>query len=194
MLDILRRRDALSAGDYAEARTKLRQANFSLMPVTCDELINIVNATSVKDGTLVVTAELRALKEGILALKMWGTLQSPKELAWLSNTLESSVLALQQLWSDGFDEATVYAQSDWLLELADVKGWTHCLQEDKQSMLKRYRISMVLLTLLPKGKSLHIRNAYWDWLDSRVLHQLKTEDPESYTFVLSHLKLSLIHI
>ena len=110
--------------------TTLRRANFALTPVTAAELNSLFANSTVSDGVLEETGELRAIREGIHRVRMCNMLQSPKELAWLNGVTQSCLSSLKEQWKDGFEEATSIARSEWLIDLSDVRRWTHRLDGD----------------------------------------------------------------
>ena len=188
ILDVFKRREAISATRYTEARTKLRRANFTFMPLNIEELRSMINSASAKDGVLIESAELRAIRESILRIKMCDVLQSPKELVWLGNIHAACLLTLKQQWEKDFSEEEAIARSDWLVQLADVKGWTHCLNEEPQHLVERYRVWLARLVSLAADQPLDVKQAYWRWLNSRFLDLVKDEEPATYNYLISHAK------
>ncbi|RXZ38633.1 hypothetical protein D9O50_03765 [Oxalobacteraceae bacterium CAVE-383] len=188
ILDTLQRRGAISAPHKQEARTALRRANFVLMPLDHVELSALISVASIADGKLIETAELKAIRENILRIRMSEVLQSPKEITWLNNMLGACLATLKAQWTIGFDEHTAIARSDWLLALGDVKGWAHRLDEDAQQLMTRYRNWLSLLMTLPIIQPEPIKIAYWNWLDSRFLESIEEEDSETYAFLIEHAK------
>ena len=180
LLDLLVERGAISEDRRQDALTTLRRANFALTPLTAGELNSFfVNAT-VRDGVLEETGELKAVREGVESVRMCNVLQSPKELAWLNGLTQACLSSLEEQWKDGFDEVTAIARSDWLIELSDVRRWTHRLDEDVEQMKERYRSWVLVLMMLPATQPHSVKEAYWRWFDLRVLGPLQEEEPDTY--------------
>ena len=188
LLDLLKDRGGITAEQRQEAFTTLRLANFALMPVGVEELTALIDNSSVSGGILEETAELRAVRESIQRVQMTSILQSPKELAWLDCVTQTCLLTLKEQWKDGLDEALAIARSNWLLALSDVRGWTHCLNENTQQLMERYRNWVVKLVMLPAIQPEPVKQAYWCWLDLQVLHPIEEEDPDSYRFLIERTK------
>lgn len=189
ILDILHRRNVLSAQRNQEARTTLRRANFALMPLDSAELSDLLSAAPVTaDGVLTETAELRAIRESILRVRMSESLHLLKELTWLNSIIGACLLALQDQWKVGMDEQAAVARSEWLLTVGDVRGWTHQLNEDLQHLIERYRNWLALLMVLPIAQPVSVREAYWRWFEIRIFGPIKEEDPETYAFLIERAK------
>ncbi len=184
LLDVLVERGSISVERRQDALTRLRQANFALTPLTVEELHVLVSNSRVSGGTVEETAELRAIREGIQRVQMSNMLQSPQELTWLNGVIQACLVCLKEQWNDGFDEATAVARSDWLLALGDVRAWTHRLDDNVEQLAERYRNWVLVLMTLPARQHQSVKEAYWRWLDSRVLEPLQEEDPETYQYLV----------
>ena len=68
-----------TAEERLEYRTRLRQAGYFFIPVSEDELAHHLDASMVEDGKFVETAELKAIRENILQVRMSTWLQLPEE-------------------------------------------------------------------------------------------------------------------
>ena len=188
LLDVLEAQGTIPAEQRREAITKLRRAGFGLIPVTAEELTELITVAPVVEEVLTETAELRAVRESILRVRMGDILQSPIELTWLNGVTRSCLLTLRALWKDGLDEAAVSARSDWLLELGDVRGWTHRLNETSEQLMARYCTWVAMLSLVPVSESQSVKEAYWRWFESRMLNPIKEEDPNSYRSLVGWAK------
>ena len=188
LLEVLVECGAISRDRKLDAFTTLRRANFALTPLTAGELNVLITNSTVSDGILEETAELRAISESIQRVRMSNMLQSPKELTWLEGVTQGCLFSLKGQWKDGLDEATVVARSDWLLALSDMKGWTHRLDDNVEQMMARHRYwVLALMTLLAKQPQ-SVNEAYWRWFDSRVLGPLQEENPDTYRYLVEWAK------
>ena len=189
LLDSLQRRGALSAAKVLEARTALRRANYALLPLRQEELAEFIFSAPVLKGTLVETAELRMIRESVQRVRMSDLLQLPKELPWLNNLFGVSLMVLKQQWTDDLDEATACARSDWLLQLCDVRGWTHRFDEGVPQLEDRYLNWVKLLMMLAVAESQAVQEAYWRWFGSRILEPIADMDGNAYGRLLEHAKV-----
>ena len=189
LLDSLRRRGALSAARVLEARTALRRANYALMPLHHEELSELISVAPVVNGTLIETAELRIIRESVQRVRMSDLLQFPKELPWLNSLVGASLLVLKEQWTGDLNEAAACARSDWLLQLSDVRGWTHRLDENAQQLRDRYLNWVSLLMMLAAAQSKTVKEAYWRWFGSRILSPIADEDCNLYVLLLERAKV-----
>ena len=137
LLDGLVSFGAITPDSRLEYRTRLRQASYFFVPVEDAELAHHLNASPVQDDKVIETAELKAIRENILCVRMSGWLQLPPEIAWLDTTLHVLIRALKGLWRAGSDLAAVKARSDWIMEQINVRGWAHRFGvENEESVAK----------------------------------------------------------
>jgi hypothetical protein len=101
LLDALVASSALSDDDRLEHRTRLRRAGYFFVPVSVDELERCLGESTVAKGKVIETAELKAIRESILRVRMSDWLQLPEEAPWLDGTLKAFVHVLRKLWVDG---------------------------------------------------------------------------------------------
>ena len=188
LLDVLVERGAIAEDQRQDALTTLRRANFALTPLTPGELNSLTTNCTVSDGVLDETGELKAIREAVQRLRMGNVLQSPKELTWLNGVLQACLYCLKEQWKDGLDEATAVARSDWLIALADVRGWTHRLDNNVEQLMERYRNWVLMLMLLPATQPQAVKEAYWRWLEVRFLEPLQEEDPHTYQYLVEWAK------
>ena len=188
VLDVLAECGAISESRRQDALTTLRRANFALTPLTFAELNTLIANSTVRDEVLEETAELRAIRESIQRIRMSNMLQSPKELTWMNGVTQACLNCLKEQWKEGLNEATAVARSDWLLALSDVRAWTHRLDENVVQLMERYQNWVLALMILPAKQQQSVKEAYWRWLDSRVLELLQEEDPEIYQYLVEWAK------
>ena len=184
LLDVLVERGVVSEERRRDALCILRRANFALTPISGEELNSLIEYSTVTDGVLEESGELRAIRESIQRLRMTNVLQAPKELAWLNGLSQACLFALKQQWREGLDEEMVVARSDWLLTLFDVRGWTHRLDDSVVELQERYRSWILVLMMLCTGKPQSIKEAYWRWFDSRLVESLREHDPDTYYYLV----------
>jgi hypothetical protein len=159
------------------------------MPLSVQELADLVSSAPILNGTLVETGELRAIRESIQRIRMSDLLQFPKELPWLNSVLGASLLVLKQQWTGELDEAAACARSDWLLKLSDVQGWTHRLNEGAEQLADRYLNWVALLMMLAVAQPRPVKESYSRWFGSRILNPIANEDSKAYVLLLERAKV-----
>lgn len=188
LIDILLQKNAISAGQRHELLTRLRRANFAMIPVTAEDLNTIILNCNVKNGVLEETAEIKSIRESIERLRMSNTLQLPKEQVWLSKVSMAAFVCLKNQWTDGLDETKATARSDWLLRFTDPKAWIHRDAEVANHLGERYCAWLWLLSTLSISQQQAVSKTYWDWLDTRILFPIQEGEPKIYKDFLSWIK------
>lgn len=186
LLDALASAGAISSDDRLEFRTLLRQAGYFFVPVSDDELARHLNASAVKDDKVIETAELKAIQENILRIRMSDWLQLPKEAPWLDTTLKAFIRVLKSLWRDDADLSSVTARSNWIVDQVDVRGWAHSLgPENGDNIVKTGRGAHILMLLTPPSDAAQeVKDAYWSWVEETVLAPIKEQFRDLYAWIV----------
>jgi len=166
------------------------------MPVSIDELTHHIDASTVKDDKVIETAELKAIRESILRVRMSTWLQLPKEAPWLDALLKTFISVLKNLWKAGADFSSVRARSDWILDQIDVRGWAHSLGgENGDNMVKIGRGAHTLLLLSPPADALpEVKDEYWSWIEDRVLAPIKEQYPDLYSWIIEWQRRQVAYV
>ena len=190
LLDWLTSADVITPDSRLEYRTRLRQAGYFFAPVEDVELTHHLNASPVQDDNVIETAELKAIRENILCVRMSEWLQLPHEVAWLDTTLHVLIRVLKGLWQAGTDLAAVTARSNWIVELINIRGWAHRFGVGNEEFTVKAKQGLLTLTLFtpPSDASQEIKNAYWNWVEDRVLLPIKEQDPDLYAWIVEQEK------
>ena len=190
LLDGLASFGAITPDSRLEYRTRLRQAGYFFVPFDDAELAHHLNASPVQDDKVIETAELKAIRENILCVRMSEWLQLPPEIAWLDTTLHVLIRVLKGLWRAGTDLAAVTARSNWITEQINIRGWAHRFEiENAESAVKaKQGLITIILFTLPSDAPQDIKSAYWGWLEARVLVPMKEQDPDLYAWVVEQEK------
>ena len=186
ILDALAAVGAISIDDRLERRTLLRRAGYVFVPVSDEELARHLNASGVWNDQVVETAELKAIRENILRVRMSDWLQLPKEAPWLDMTLKAFIRVLKGLWKDGADLAAVTVRSNWLVDLLDVRGWAHSLgPENGDNVVRLGRGAHILMLLVPPTDvPQEVKDAYWGWVEDRILAPIKEQFPDLFAWIV----------
>ena len=186
LLDALVSAAVISNDDRLEYRTRLRRAGYFFVPINEEEVEQCIRASDVSDGNVVETAELKAIRESVLRVRMSNWLQLPNEAPWLDTTLRAFINVLKKLWQDGadIDEATV--RSNWLADQIDVRGWAQSLTpENADNLISIGRGKFILLLLTqPSCVQQKIVDAYWRWMEERILAPVNEQFPDLYGWLV----------
>lgn len=195
LLDALVSSGTISPQDRSEYSTLLRRGGYFLVPVNEDELSAYLDAAGVHQDKVVETAELKAIRENVLRVRMSTWLQLPEEAPWLNTLLTTFIRVLKNQWNDDADIASVRARCDWIIDQIDVRGWAHSLGgEGGDNLVRVGRIAYIMLLLLsPADESPDIKDQYWNWIEERVLIPIKEEDPDLYARIIEAQRQQVIH-
>lgn len=149
MIDSLYSKHEINLDQMFDYRIKLRQAGYLFVGITKNELEYHLSTISVADDCVVETAELKAIRENILRIRMSHFLQLPKESPWLDNLMQALILTLKAQWRSEIDEVTASARSEWLLQCLDIRGWAQCfVAGDSVNMIIHGRSAQIMSLLL----------------------------------------------
>ncbi len=185
-VDLIEGLSSLDVEDRSKYRTLLRQAGYFFMPLEDAELARYLEGAIVKDGKVVETAELKAVRENVLRVRMSTWLQIPEEAPWLDALFKTLIRVLKGLWKPDVDLAGVRARCDWIMDQFDVRGWAHTLAgENRDHMVKIGRGLYVLMLLMPLPDSLReVRDEYWNWIEDRILSSVKEQYPDLFSSIV----------
>lgn len=195
LIEALHEKDEITFKQLINFRTELRRASYLFISVTSEELEYQLAGTEVIDGSLVESAELKAIRENILRIRMSHFLQLPKEAPWLINLFNTFSNTLKAQWKPDIDETTSIARSEWLLKQLDVRGWSHCLisTEGEAIQLLNHGAQFMTLLLAPLEMSSETKEKYLEWIDMRLLANIREEDPDFYSWIINRVKELVSH-
>ena len=187
-IDILFSTGSKTAEERMKYRTRLRQAGYFFMPVSEDELAHHLNASTVEEGRVCETAELKAIRENILHVRMSPWLQFPEEIPWLKTLQEVFIRVLKNLWRADANFPHARTRSDWIMEQIDIRGWIHIFgRETGVNILKTGHAAYILMLLMPPDKvSREVEDKYWNWVEERVLGPIKERHPDLYSLIVEN--------
>ena len=191
LLDALVSANKISNDHRLACRTLLRQAGYLFIPVSDDELIQHLNTSVVKNDKVVETAELKAIRENVLRVRMTDWLRLPGEAPWIDETMRVFAIALRNLWKGGSDLTEITARSNWLLEQVDIRGWAHSYgKEVGDNIVSTGRGAITIMLLAPfSDVSKEIEDAYWTWLEAQVLNPIKEQFPDLFAWLVKEYKM-----
>jgi hypothetical protein len=186
LLDHLVSADSITPEERMEYRTLLRRAGYSFIPVSEDELSCHLEASPVMDGKVIETAELKAIRETVLRIRMTSWLQLPMEAPWLDSFLKSFVLVLKGVWRTDADLSSVRARANWIMDQVDLRGWAQTFGGEKGDALVKIGRGAYILMLLspPTDAPAVVKDAYWSWIEERVLAPIKEQYPDLYSWIV----------
>ncbi len=196
LLDALHAKGNLTFEQLLDYRTTLRRAGYLFIPITSDELEYYMAVTDVIDGHLVETAELKAIRENLLRIRMSRFLHLPKEALWLSSQMQVFSHTLKAQWSPAIDNSIARVRSEWLLKQLDIRGWSPCFANDEGiHIIENVYVAQIMSLMMPPMKiSAETKEKYWEWIEELLLSDLKTENPEIYSLIIRRVQELISHI
>ncbi|MBL1272106.1 MAG: hypothetical protein COB25_006630 [Oceanospirillales bacterium] len=193
LLDGMVEAGVISLDENFKCRTQLRQGGYFIIPVHHDELTKHLNECQVTNDKLNETAELKAIRQNLLRIRMGDWLQLPKENPWLSATISVFIDVLRDMWKSNVEQVKARALSNWILDQIDIRGWIHFLgASTSEHDVNFQRTQQIIMLLAPlSGVAPEISVAYWEWLGERVLIQLKEESPNLYNSIVEKMRNSV---
>lgn len=176
----------ISNSQLVEIETRLRRAGYLFIPVSKDGIKLNLLAAETNNENIVETAELKAIRESILRVRMSDWLQLPHEALWLNEVFKVFVSVLRELWINGAELDQVIARSNWLADQIDIRGWAHCFNKKiADNVVETGRGPYILLLLTPPMDTQQsIVDAYWGWVETKFLEPIKEQFPKLYAWIL----------
>ncbi|GAV12970.1 hypothetical protein [Paenibacillus sp. NAIST15-1] len=184
----------ITSNNRLEYRTKLRRAGYVFIPVDDYELTTHLEDSSVINGKVFETAELKAIRESILSVRMWNWLQLPKEALWLNSIFDVYHRVLKNFWRDEADLSTVIAYSDWILGQLDIRGWAHKYEDGNYLVNAGRGIFILLLLSPPPNVQNAIKVEFWNWITDNVLTPLREQFHDLFDAIVEWNKRQIIDI
>ena len=181
LLNALVTADFITVSDLFEFKTRLRRAGYFFVPIGEDELTTHLNEASGTDSRLNEVAELAAIRESILSVKMSDWLLLPKESPWAENAEMALVRALRTLWEPEADLSSVVARSNWIVDQLDVTNGDNVLESGRSSLIP-------VLLVPPTNAPEKIRNAYLNWAEEKILVPYREQYPGLFNLIVTDYK------
>ena len=170
-----------------DLKTKLRRGGYCFVPVDEEEFFELVVSATMGPEGINETAELKAIADNILRVRMSDWLQLPKEALWLENIFKILARVIKRLWVENENVADVIARSNWVLDILDVRGWAHCIQFQDMKSIKFIRGPQVSLLLhSPEELSGEKKKEYWGWLEEVLIEPIRSNEPDLYRWLVDH--------
>ena len=186
IIDLLVSTGSKTNEERMEYRTRLRQAGYIFVPVREDELVHYLNASTVEEGKVIETAELKAIQENLLCIRMRPWLQLPKEAYWLNTLLMVFIRVMKDLWKPDANFSDARVRSNWIMAQIDIRGWAHSFgKEHGNNIINTGRGAYILLILIPPDDvPQQVKDEYWNWVEETVLTPIKEQYPDLYSWIV----------
>ena len=192
VIDVLVSTGSKTAEERMGYRTRLRQAGYFFVPVSENELAHHLKASTVEEGRVCETAELKAIRENILHVRMNPWLQFREEIPWLETLQEVFIRVLKNLWRADADLSHARTRSDWIMDQIDIRGWVHVFgRENGVNILKTGHGTHILMLFMPPRE---VKDEYWNWVEERVLGPIKERHSDLYSLIVENQRKLIAEI
>ena len=192
-LEALQAGGVLTSEERRAYRTQLRRAGYFFIPVEHDELADCLRDSDVEGERVIETAELRAIRESVLCVRMSNCLQLPEEGAWLDQVISVSTRVLRELWRDGSDVADVRVRANWIMRQIDIRGWVQAFSENGENLMHHVRGEQILRLIAPPvDVGPDVKEAYHTWVDEEYMKPVRDGDPVLYAEIVGRLRQSIV--
>lgn len=189
LLELLASTGSITADDLLEYKTRLRQAGYIFVPVSEKELAHHLDASSVKDNKINETAELKAIRENILRVRMSSWFQFPQEVPWLNSVFVAFLKVLNSLWHANAELTSTRVKSDWIITQIDMRTWAHLFHGNADEInMASIGAPIRLMFKPPVEATREIKDEYWNWLEQSVLVPIKEHVPDLYSWIVESQK------
>ena len=133
---------------------------------------------------------MKAIRENLLLVRLSGCNLSVDEGDWLSSLFMKFREVLKELWKRGGDLSDLRVRSDWVSSQLDIRGWAQSFERESAEYVVNagHEAHVTSLLLLPIEELQDLKEEYWDWLEKRVLGQIKEESPELYRVLVERFR------
>lgn len=192
----LRSEDLISEDELTAHRTTLRRSGLVLFPTDREELSVLIGRAGVRDGQMVETAELRALRENLQLALMRRFLKLPDEAGYLQALSRAAVQSILRQWTDAIPDDVARARCRWLMARADMRDWVAMIEEGSGGGLALHGLAIPITTLL--GLHLEVvrsaRPRFGAWLVEDVLAPMKEDEPEAHAWLLEQIRAEILEV
>ncbi len=173
-----------------ELKTKLRKAGYIFVPITEDELMHHLTSARSNNSRFIEIADLKAIRENILSIRMSNWLQLPQEATWLDTTFKVFIRVLRELWKLNIALSIKKDCSRWIVDQLDIRGWAHRFEvEQANYVINTGRGAYLWVMLLPLHDApKELADAYWEWIETNILRPISDAFPELYAEIVTSQK------
>lgn len=122
--------------------------------------------------------------------RMRKLLQIPAETVWLHESMRSVIRTIKGLWRIGADLDEAAIRAEWLLGLVDIRGWAPSAVPGNERDFALFAHAAHLQSLMSPSDNApdDVRDAYFDWIDRRLLHKTRDGEPEVFAWIVDHAR------
>jgi len=163
--------------DKHRAFHKLRQAGYSFVPVTLEELEKYLRqARCDHEGQVIERAEMRILRQTLMRVRSLDMVEMPTEAPFLEKMQFACMVAIRRLWADealSAERAVALSQWVWCSLAPSPMDWVRTLREPlRHSDMPEALARSIALLLQPMHVSMEKYEVFRNWVEYEVLEPL----------------------
>lgn len=185
IIDRLRETDTITKPEWIKARHILRTGGHLFIPFETSELVYLLNGSSVFEGKIVETAELRAVREYLALIAMSDWFQMNTESNWMMQTYWSIREAVKEVWVCANHIESAKARASWLVELFDIRDWIRFRDFVPAEMINQRANQIWVMSNSPTDLPPMFLEAFHEWVDEFLISPIQVQEPEVYRAVLT---------
>lgn len=192
VLEELVRRGVISQGERQSLRHRLRAAGAALVPIDGDELY-----AALLRGGAVESAELRAIRESIALAGLREIPRFPAEIVWFLGLNRAVKEALMRVWKDEGSADRVEVLADAALSIQPKPIDWVCRWQDgppPQWVEAVGRVTVASFAFPVELQDQGVLQRYHRWLESRVLGEIRQNDPDRYERIVAQIRDLLLGV
>lgn len=172
VIDMLVERGGVTETERAEAIHKMREWNFSTLPVDANELLEqLLRNKADETGTLMESAKLRVMREYLARLHSSDFLCAASDLEYLDELWQIGQQILRDLWKD--EKSTVIdiaARANWVIDhiIPDIELALRFVPDGKERM-EDIALARMMTALMPMEVPDERKVSYSDWLEQKII-------------------------
>ena len=185
ILETLAASGFISFDQKLEYRTRLRQAGYLFIPVTKNELMHCFTSLTIQNERIVETAELKAIRENFLHIRMEGLLHLSMEETWFTTTMNGFIQSIRRIWMENaHNHDRIIAISNWIVDLIDIRDWMHKLKQETQDNSTNTTSAGIwiyirtLISPLPDDTPPVTKEVHHKWLKKKILQPISEQFPD----------------
>jgi len=187
VIEDLAARELLSGGERLGLRHQLRVVGATLMPIDSDEIL-----AAAQDSGIAESAEFREISNSIRLARVRQVPRFPAEIPWLVSVANAVRVAIKDVFREAPGRPRTAALADLLYSAvprgADwVAVWRGVEPPNWSEAVNRAMTASLALALELGDKD--AKEAFFTWLEERVLTPIRILDPDAYQAIVAQVKL-----
>jgi len=194
VFEYLTSNDAITELELDEVRYTLRKSGYIAISPSFQELSRLINKTTIADGEIIETAELRTIKNNLMQMQIFSALNLPEDAVFVVKMHKNIRDIVTQQWNSKTSIEIVRARSDWLVEQIGFRYWARCYPFDAGTHLASIGPEITAQALMSSFQIAEEdrKIEYNKWLEDSIIQPIRISDPKLYDRMMASIERGLI--